>query len=281
MRALIFGANGQDGGLLSKLYEGCVCLSHSDCDVSDYETTSTVIKRHKPDVIFNLAARSTTRHAALFDNHKAIAMGALNVLEAVKVHSPHSKVFIAGSGLQFRNDHRPIHERDPFEARDSYSAARIYAAYLARYYRTLGIKTYVGYLFHHESGRRQASSVSQLVLNAARRIAQGSTEKLEIGNLGVFKEWSYAGDVVKGIKMLVEQEEVMEAVIGSGVGYTIEEWVRLCFEHFHLNYKDHVITTATFKPEYVYLISNPTTMNGLDWKCEVDLQGLLKCILQP
>ncbi|MDP1712226.1 MAG: GDP-mannose 4,6-dehydratase [Candidatus Nanopelagicaceae bacterium] len=179
MRALIFGGGGQDGRLLSKLYEDCVCLTHSDCDVSDYECVSLAIQKYKPDIVYDLAARSTTKHAALFDNHKAIATGTLNALEAVKNHSPHTKIFISGSGLQFRNDHRPIHERDLFEARDSYSAARIYSTYLARYYRTLGIEAYVGYLFHHESERRQSTSISQLVLSAAKRISQGSMEKLE------------------------------------------------------------------------------------------------------
>ncbi|MDP1712227.1 MAG: hypothetical protein Q8K86_07200 [Candidatus Nanopelagicaceae bacterium] len=77
------------------------------------------------------------------------------------------------------------------------------------------------------------------------------------------------------MKTLVEQEGVTEAVIGSGVGHTIEEWVKLCFEHFGLNYKDHIIVKPTFKSEYVYLISNPITMNNLGWKCEINLQRLL------
>src|SRR6202008_1963773 len=106
---------------------------------------SKLIEEQKPDFIFHLAANSTTRHDALFENHATISTGSFNILEAVKNYSPQTKVFISGSGLQFVNADKPIKETDAFEARDPYSVSRIHSVYAARYYRRLGVKAYVGY----------------------------------------------------------------------------------------------------------------------------------------
>jgi GDPmannose 4,6-dehydratase len=273
---MIFGSNGQDGRLMSKLYDNVIGLSHKDCDVSDYNRISHVINDIKPDIIYNFAARSSTKHSVTFENHTTITTGTLNILEAIKTYSPKTKVFITGSGLQFRSENKPIHESNPFEANNSYSAARIYSTYLARYYRTIGIKTYVGYLFHHESQHRQPTSISKIILNAARRISEGHKEVLEIGDLDVFKEWTYAGDVVNGIKTLVEQDKITEAVIGSGDGYTIKDWAELCFSYYGLNYLDHITTKSSFKSEYSYLISDPRTMRSIGWRPMIDLRRLLE-----
>ncbi|WP_315824121.1 GDP-mannose 4,6-dehydratase [Paraflavitalea speifideaquila] len=155
MTAIIFGANGQDGYYLSELLlknnlqvipvsrQGNVVKT----DVADFESVKSLIQQHKPDYVFHLAANSTTRHEALFENHTTIATGTLNILEAVKTIWPQAKVFISGSGLQFKNEGRPIKETDAFEARDAYSVSRIQSVYAARYYRTLGLKVYVGYFF--------------------------------------------------------------------------------------------------------------------------------------
>jgi len=90
-------------------------------DVADYAAVEQLIKTQRPDYVFHLAANSTTRHDALFENHATISTGTLNILESVKKHSPSAKVFISGSGLQFKNENKPIKETDPFEARDPYS----------------------------------------------------------------------------------------------------------------------------------------------------------------
>src|SRR4029077_7495095 len=120
------------------------------------------------------------------------------------------------SGLQFRNAGAPIDEDAPFEASRPYSVARIQATYAARYYRSLGLKAYVGFLFHHESPLRKTGHLSHVIASAARRIGAGSDEKLEIGDASVVKEWTFAGDTVAGILALVDQDTVFEAVIGSG-----------------------------------------------------------------
>src|SRR5450432_1944161 len=104
--AIIFGAGGQDGYYLTELLhekgfavKGISRKENSEYDITNYSSVSNLIKDNQPDFVFHLAANSTTRHDALFENHETIATGTLHILEAVKVYSPHAKVFISGSGL--------------------------------------------------------------------------------------------------------------------------------------------------------------------------------------
>ena len=283
MKAIIFGANGQDGHYLSGLCKArgieVIGVSRSggewlQGDVSNREQTESLIKTHLPQYVFHLAANSTTRHDAVFENHETISTGTLNILEAVKRHSPDTKVFITGSGLQFVNTGVPISERDEFEANSAYCVARIQSVYAARYYRSLGIRAYVGYLFHHESPFRKPNHVSKMIALAVQRIAAGSGEFIELGDISVEKEWAFAGDVAQGILTLVEQDEVFEAVIGSGVAYSIQNWLEECFKIIGKDWREHTRLREGFTPEYKRLVSNPATMQSLGWVPSVDLPEL-------
>jgi GDPmannose 4,6-dehydratase len=273
MKALIFGANGQDGYYL---YELCklkgiepVGVSRTGDwvygDVAKYNQVERFIFQYKPAYVFHVAANSTTRHDALFENHETIATGTLNVLEAVRRHCSHAKVFIAGSGLQFVNSGKPISENDDFEANSPYCIARIQSVYAARYYRSLGIPVYVGYLFHHESPFRKSNHVSKMIASAVQRIATGSSEIIELGDISVEKEWTFAGDIVKAIFTLVEQDDVYEAVIGSGVTYSIKNWLEQCFTIIGKDWQKYVRVRDDFTVEYKRLISNPQCINSLGW----------------
>ena len=162
MTSIIFGANGQDGFYLTRLLQQqnhkVIGVSRGGdflkTDITDYEAVSALFKQYQPDRIFHLAANSTTRHDAIFENHDTISTGTITILEAAKNFSPNAKVFISGSGLQFENNDLPIKETDPFKANDAYSIARIQSVYAARYFRTLNLKVYVGYFFNHESPLR-------------------------------------------------------------------------------------------------------------------------------
>ena len=128
MKALIFGASGQDGHYLAQICRANgvepVGISRSGTgkdgvvgDVSDFVQVAALVQAHAPDFIYHLAANSTTRHAALLENHATITTGVLNVLEAVYRHRPEAKVFITGSGVQFVNRGHPISEaRTPWPA---------------------------------------------------------------------------------------------------------------------------------------------------------------------
>jgi len=282
MNALIFGANGQDGYYLTNLCKarGIEPLGVARTgdfirgNVADYEQVAGLIKKHAPAYVFHLAANSTTNHAALFENHETISTGTLNILEAVKCHCSTAKVFITGSGVQFENTGDPISEDDEFEANSPYSVARIQSVNAARYYRSLGIAAYVGYLFHHESPLRKPRHISQKIALAARRVGAGAEEIIEVGDISVEKEWTFAGDVVNGIFTLVEQNDVFEAVIGSGVAYSIQNWLEQCFGLIGKNWTDYVQPSVGFNPEYKRLVSNPRTIQALGWQPEVEFPQL-------
>ncbi len=287
MKAIIFGANGQDGFYLTKLLHEnnieVIAVSRSEnflqTDISNFEEVSLLIQNTQPDYIFHLAANSTTRHVALFENHQTIATGTLNILEAVKQFSPHTKVFISGSGLQFLNTGNPIKETDPFAANDAYSISRIQSVYAARYFRSLGIKTYVGYFFNHDSPLRSERHVTKMISEAAKRIAAGSNEKLEIGDMTVVKEWSYAGDIVQGIWLLVNQDEIFEANISSGEGYSIQEWIEECFKLVGKDYKNYLVENSNFKSSHKKLVSDNKLIISLGYKPKVSFYKLANIMI--
>jgi GDPmannose 4,6-dehydratase len=288
MKAIIFGANGQDGFYLTKLLKQeavkVIGVSRSGdflrTDITNFEAVAELIKTEQPNFIFHLAANSTTRHEALFENHQTIATGTLNILEAVKLYSPNTKVFISGSGLQFVNTGKPIKETDAFAANDAYAISRIQSVFAARYFRSIGVKTYVGYFFNHDSPLRSERHVTKKISEAAKRIGKGSNEKLEIGDLSVIKEWSFAGDIVKGIWMLVNQDNIFEANISSGIGYSIQEWVAACFGLVGKNYKDYVIENNNFVSAYKILISDNALIKSLGYSNEVSFSNLAKMMVE-
>jgi GDPmannose 4,6-dehydratase len=284
MKALIFGITGQDGYYLSKLLTSrgveVVGVSRFDGDwikgdVADFAFIEALIKTHKPNYILHFASNSTTHHSALFDNHKAISTGTLNILESVKLYCSTARVFLSGSAVQFKNEGLPIDEQTPFEANSAYAVARIQSVYAGRYYRnTFGIQVYTGYFFNHDSPLRSERHVNQKIVSAVKRIAAGSAEKLELGNIAVKKEFNYAGDVVEAVWTLINQDVAFEAVIGCGSTHSIQEWMEYCFNKINKDWQDFVILKQDFIPEYEVLVSNPKLIRSLGWDPKVDFYGL-------
>lgn len=288
MKTIIFGANGQDGYYLNQLLEQNNCesigVSRSGSflktDITNYDEVSDLISKHQPEYIFHLAANSTTSHDALFENHEIISTGTLNILESVRKYSPYSKVFVSGSGLQFQNNNVPIKETDFFEARDAYSVSRIQSVYAARYFRNkFGIQTYIGYFFNHDSPRRSERHIAQKIISFVRSVKNGSNEKLKIGDIKTIKEWTYAKEVVEAIWLLVNQNKITEANLGSGLGYSIEDWLEVCFGLIGEKWIDYIELIDGFKAEYSQLISDSSLIHSLGWKPKVNLKQLAEIMM--
>lgn len=288
-KAIIFGAGGQDGFYLTQLLQqsGVEVLPVSRKgdfivgDVGDYAFVTNLVKTQKPDYIFHLAADSTTAHDVWLANHTTICNGSLYILESVKQYAPHARVFLSGSGLQFVNNDLPIKETDPFIASSPYAVSRIQSVYAARYYRSLGIQAYVGYFFNHDSPRRSERHMTMKIAQAVLRIAAGSTEKITIGDLDAKKEWGFAGDIVKAVWQLVNQDKVYEAVIGTGAAHSLAEWVNLCFARISQSPEPYLQSNNQYRSPYQILVSDPATIFSLGWKPEVDLNGLADLMMQP
>lgn len=285
-KAIIFGITGQDGFYLQERLQksGYQVLGVSRAtggDVAKRSCVEALVREHQPDYVFHLAARSTTRHEALFENHETISTGTLHILEAVKNFAPACRVFITGSGVQFVNKGLPLSENDPFAPLSAYAVARIHSVYAARYYRSLGIQAYVGYLFHHESPLRKPDHLCKKIADLAKRVKAGSCEQISIGDSSVRKEVGFAGDIVGGIWTLVQQDAVFEAAIGTGVAYSIQEWIELCFEKVGRDWRNHVTLRADgFVPEYPVLVSDPATIFSLGWRPMADIHALVDMMLE-
>ena len=287
-KAIIFGINGQDGFYLNQLLLKnkieVTGLSRSagawiQGDVGDRSFVESLIKSNQPDYIFHLAANSKINHDLLFEHQSTIVNGTLNILESVYHHSPLSRVFIAGSGLQFINDGNPITEKNEFIARDAYSVARIQSVYAARYYREKGIKVFTGYLFHHDSPLRTKQHLNRRIADAAKAVAAGNEYSLTIGDVTVEKEFGFAGDIAKGIFHLVHQDNLLEACIGTGKAYSIEKWLELCFSSVAKNWKDHVEIDQNYVPDFKRLVSDPSALQATGWKAEMDIEELSSLML--
>jgi len=276
MKAIIFGITGQDGYYLNELLLGkgieVIGTSRSNSayikgDVGNFEFVDNLISQQKPDYIFHFAADSTTRHDSLFENHQAISTGTINILESVKNHCSNCKVFLSGSAMQFKNTGAPIDENTEFKASSPYAIARIQSVYAGRYYREqFKIPVYIGYFFNHDSELRTERHINKKITNIVNKIKAGSDEKLELGNVDVRKEFNFAGDMVDAIWLLVNQNSIFEAVIGSGKAYSIEEFVEYCFSKIGKNYKDYLVIKEGFVPDYDILVSNPALIESIGYQ---------------
>ena len=287
-KAILFGINGQDGFYLSQLLQQnkieVTGVSRSagnwlQGDIGDRSFVDSLIRSTQPDFIFHLAANSKVDHELLFEHQSTIVNGTLNILESVFQYSPRSRIFITGSGLQFVNDGNPVSEKNEFIARDVYSLARIQSVYAARHYRNKGIKTFIGYLFHHDSPLRTEQHLNRKIAVAAKTIAAGKDHLLEIGDVSVEKEFGFAGDIVKGIFHLVQQDHLLEACIGTGKAYSIEKWLELCFSSVGKNWKDHVKLKNDYIPDFKRLVSDPSVLNATGWKAETGIEELARLML--
>ena len=183
--------------------------------------------------------------------------------------------------MQFKNTGQRINEHTEFEASSPYALARIQSTYAARYYRNaFGLKVYVGYFFNHDSPLRTEQHVNQKIVKAVQRIANGSEEKLTLGNIDVKKEFNYAGDIVEAIWQLVNQNNIFEAVIGCSKAFSIKEWVVTCFKLKDLDWKSYVEIQNDFVPEYNVLVSDATLLKSIGWQPKTDFYQLAKMMME-
>lgn len=288
MTAVIFGARGQDGCYLSSLLSNkdirVIEVSRSGTavtgDVTNFTFVKELISTYRPNYIFNFAANSSTSHQHLFENTNTICLGSLNILESVYQLSIDTKILLVGSGLQFENKGMPISERNQFSGRDPYSIARIQSVYAARYFRSKGLKVYVGYLFNHDSPLRGIRHVNQQICQAAKKASLGLLEKFELGDISVQKEFCYAADIVRGIWEFVNNDSFYEATIGSGEAYPISYWLDLCFGFYNIDWRDKVVFKEGFSSEYKILVSDPSTINSLGWSPTTTVKELSEIMLE-
>jgi GDPmannose 4,6-dehydratase len=269
LKALIIGVSGQDGSyladfLLKKGYEvfgtsrdaqGSVFQGLSflgiknevhllSMDPEDFRSVLVAIKKSKPDEIYFLAGQSSVglSFEQPAETIQSFTIGILNVLEAVKMEGRGIKVYHAGSSEAFGDtDGEAAKETTPFKPRSPYALAKASSTWLVDNYReAYDLFACTGILFNHESPLRPARFVTQKIIQTAKRISDGSKEKLILGRLDVSRDWGWAPEYVEAMWLMMQQEKPDDYIIATGKTQSLEEFVSKAFEVLGLDWKNHV-----------------------------------------
>ncbi len=228
--------------------EGRLRLHYAD--LQDTSSLVALVRKVKPDVVYHLAGQS---HVAIsFDMPEYTAevtgLGTLRLLEAVRQVTPECRFFFAATSEIFGEPlEAPQSETTPMAPVNPYAAAKVYALSLVRIYRqAYGLHASVGILFNHESPRRGENYVTRKIAGAAARISRGLQKELHLGTLDPRRDWSYAVDVVEGIRRIVAAEGGGDYVLASGVSHSVRDFCKAAFSRAGLDWKEHVILDPSF-----------------------------------
>jgi GDPmannose 4,6-dehydratase len=270
-KALIIGVSGQDGSylaqfLLEKGYE--VHGTSRDHEVSsfsnltklgirgqvklcsmvtsDFRSVLTALQRADADEIYNLAGQTSVGMSFEYpvETFDSILIGTMNLLECIRLLKKPVKFYNAGSSEVFGNTVGPANEETPFRPRSPYATAKAAAHYaVANYREAYGLFASTGILFNHESPLRPARFVTSKIVSTASRIANGSKDKLHLGNIDISRDWGWAPDYVEAMWRILQQATPDDFVIGTGETNTLRDFVEIVFSHLGLDWTKHVETS--------------------------------------
>jgi len=304
-RALITGITGQDGSYLAELLldEGYEVfgltrrLSASNYwriqhildrvtlipgDLLDQLSLIRAIEKSQPHELYNLAAMSFV--PASWDQPMLTgefnSQGVTRVLEAVRVVDPKIRIYQASSSEMYGKVREiPQTELTPFYPRSPYGVSKVFAHYITVNYReSYDLFAVSGILFNHESPRRGLEFVTRKVTDGVAKIKAGLTQELRLGNLDAQRDWGFAGDYVRAMWLMLQQEEADDYVIATGESHSVRELVEIAFGHAGLNWEQHVVIDPAFlRPAEVdHLIGDASKAKAqLGWSPSVDFKGLV------
>ena len=312
-KALITGITGQDGAYLAEFllgqgYEvfGLLArrstptvwrleylnvldrISLIEGDLTDLSSLIRALKESQADEVYNLGAQSfvaTSWRQPLLTAH-ATGLGALNVLEAIHQYAPETKFYQASTSEMFggMKEYPVQSEATPFHPRSPYGVAKLFAHWSTINYReSYGLFGCCGILFNHESPLRGIEFVTRKVTDAAARIKLGKQKELHLGNIDVQRDWGFAGDYVKAMWLMLQQDEPDTYVIATGRTTTVREMCRIAFEAVGLNYQDYtVIDPKFYRPAEVELLRGDPAKaeKKLGWKAETSLEELMRMMVE-
>lgn len=308
-KALITGVTGQDGAYLSRHlieqgYEVHGVLRRSasadvvdsrlkwlgirdkihlhDGDVIDLSSLQRILKETRPSEVYNLAAQSFVKSSwqqPLLTGH-VTGLGAVNMLEAVRIACPDARFYQASSSEMFGLRQEPIQsEKTPFYPRSPYAAAKLYAHWMTVNYReSFGIHASNGILFNHESPLRGIEFVTRKITDGVARIKLGQQRTLALGNLDAKRDWGHARDYVKAMWLMTQQDRPDDYVVATGRTESVRTFCTIAFEYVGLKMEDHVVVDARyFRPAEVdFLQGDPAKARAkLGWAAETTLEQLI------
>ena len=310
-KALIFGITGQDGTYLAdflvkkgydvsgtyrrtshRSFERLEAFNLLDktnliaADLLDQTSLNYAIKQTTPDEIYNLAAQSFVgiSFTQPILTSEITGLGAIKIFEAVKEFSPHSKIYQASSSEMFGNTDEIKNETSRLLPASPYGIAKVFAHKSAQHYR----KAYdmfisSGILFNHESPHRGLEFVTRKITSAIANIISKKQDKIILGNIKAKRDWGFAGDYVKAMWLMLQQQTADDYVIATGKSYSVEEFLQKAFEYSGLDdWKNYVqISDKYMRPSDIdNLVGDASkAKRELNWKSEMPFEKLVKLMV--
>ncbi|MBN2002918.1 MAG: GDP-mannose 4,6-dehydratase [Anaerolineae bacterium] len=308
-RALITGITGQDGSylaefLLEKGYEVIGMVRRTSTvsfarihhiqdkitlvsgDLLDQGSLIAILRDHKPQEVYNLAAQSfvpASWQQPVFTG-EVTAMGVTRILEAIRTVNPGIRFYQASSSEMFGKVREvPQRETTPFYPRSPYGVAKVYGHWITINYReSYDLFACSGILFNHESPRRGLEFVTRKVTHNVARIKLGLLDKLPLGNLDSKRDWGFAGDYVRAMWLMLQQDKPNDYVVGTGETHSVQELCEVAFGRVGLNWRDHVYQDPRFmRPAEVdLLVSDPSkAREALGWQPQYSFKELIEMMV--
>jgi len=305
--ALITGITGQDGAYLSRLLlekgytvHGILARRSTDTlwrlrelgiadqvvlmdgDLQDLSSMIRALERSGADEVYNLGAQSFVGSSwqQPILTAQVDGVGALNVLEAVRIVNKEARFYQASTSEMFGLiQAEKQSETTPFYPRSPYGVAKLMAHWATVNYReSFGMHASSGILFNHESPLRGIEFVTRKVTDAVARIKLGLQKELRMGNIDAKRDWGFAGDYVEAMWLMTQQAQADDYVVATGTTTTVRDMCDIAFEHVGLNYRDYVVIDEKFfRPAEVdVLLGNPEkAMAKLGWAPKTSLRELI------
>src|SRR3954466_4911943 len=309
-RALITGITGQDGSylaehLLDQGYQVVGMLRRSSTvtferikhiqdrltlvagDLLDEVSMINMLREHRPTEVYNLAAQSfvQTSWAQPVFTGETTALGVTRVLDAIRIVDPDIRFYQASSSEMFgKVVEVPQREATPFYPRSPYGVAKVYGHWITVNYReSYGMHANSGILFNHESPRRGLEFETRKITNSAARIKLGLDKELRLGNLESQRDWGFAGDYVKAMWMMLQQDQPGDFVVATGQTQSVRRFCELAFGHVGLDYRDYVVLDERFmRPAEVDLLvgDSSSARSVLGWEPETSFEALVQMMVE-
>jgi GDPmannose 4,6-dehydratase len=255
-------------------------------DILDQASLVEALKRARPDEVYNLAAQSfvpTSWNQPVLTG-EFTALGVTRMLEAVRQVDRDIRFYQASSSEMFGKVREvPQTELTPFYPRSPYGVAKAYGHFLTVNYReSYDLFAVSGILFNHESPRRGLEFVSRKVTDGAARIALGLATELPLGNLDARRDWGFAGDYVRAMWLMLQQDEPSDFVVAMGVDHSVRDLCEIAFARVGLDYHDHVVVDESFyRPAEVDHLTGDATKarSVLGWRPEVEFRALVEMMV--
>ena len=307
--ALITGITGQDGSYLAEFLLGLGYrvvgmvrrtstinfdrIKHIQDEVEivqgdllDQSSLMEIIREHQPDEVYNLAAQSfvPTSFSQPVLTGEFTALGVTRLLEAIRHVKPDARFYQASSSEMFgKVVEVPQRETTPFHPRSPYGVAKVYGHWITVNYReSYGLFACSGILFNHESPRRGLEFVTHKVTHAAARIKLGLQRELHLGNLDARRDWGYAGDYVRGMWLMLQQDRPDDYVLATGETHSVRELCEAAFGYLGLNWEEHVVVDPKYyRPAEVDLLIGDASKAGrvLGWEPQVSFEQLVRMMV--